>query len=173
MKPDRVLITGGLLLCASVFQLCAGTTVDADGRFSATFPGPVSISSQPTGKSTLHIVNFDQDDMTSFFVMYGDQPEGTWARLGGIDKAYVTAANGAMKAQKASLLSQGVCNNGDLSGSEFRFNISDKKLVCRVRYYIVGNRLYQVMYVGSPGTETGAPAVAFLDSFRVLSVASH
>lgn len=172
MNTLRILAACCFVFSSGALVVRADTTVDADGRFSATFPGAVTRSSQPTGASTLHIINFDQDDMTSFFVMYGDQPEGTWARLGGVDKAYGAAVNGAMKAQNGTLLASNACKSGDATGMEYLINIPDKKLVCKVRYYIVGNRFYQVMYVGSPGTESGAPVLGFLDSFRVLPAAS-
>lgn len=158
-----------LLASASAVAARAEATVDKDGRFVATFPGPVVRSSQPAGNSTLHIVNFDENNMTSYFVMYGDHPEGTWARLGGVDNSYERAVSGAMKAQGGTLLSRASCRTGNFEGREFLIDIPSKKLVCRVRYYIVGNRLYQVMYVGEPGTHSQKKVDAFLDSFRILA----
>ncbi len=139
---------------------------DSDGHFTAVFPGPVQKSSQPAGASVLHIINFDESDSVSYFVMWGDQPAGTWARVGGVEAAYKVAANRAMKSQGGTLRLEGACSNFNTSGREYIIDIPDKKLVCRVRYFIVGDRFYQDMYVGPPGTEFTPKTNAFLDSFR-------
>jgi hypothetical protein len=164
----RLLLACALLASVAALTASADPTVNKDGHFSTDFPGAVTISSQPAGNSVLNIVNYDQDNTTSFFVMYGDQPAGTWARLGGIDRAYQLAINGAMKSQNGTLLSSGDCQTGNTAGKEYLVDIPDKKLVCRVRYYIVGNRLFQVMYVGQPGTQNDKRVTDFLDSFRLL-----
>jgi len=41
-----------------------------------------------------------------------------------------------------------------------------------VRNFVIGNRFYQVMYVGPTGAETADRLTAFLNSFKLIQAAS-
>jgi hypothetical protein len=57
---------------------------------------------------------------------------------------------------------------GDLKGWEYTLVAKDNSMAGHVRSYFVGDRLYQVMYLGPVGTEDGEECLHFLDSFRLL-----
>ncbi len=149
----------------------AGETVDAEGRFAATFPASVKRSSQfldtVLGRVTMHQVYTDQGT-TSCLVIFTDYPAGGVARSGGVSTVYANAAQGAVKSVNGTLLSQAECKLGDLTGMDLVVDAPQQKEVAHARYFIVGDRFFQEIFVGPPGAESGKEALAFLDSFRLL-----
>lgn len=57
----------------------------------------------------------------------------------------------------------------EIQGHPTRHFICDLETghVCAARSLVVGKRLFQLIYLGPKGTETGAEAKRFLDSFRL------
>jgi hypothetical protein len=147
----------------------AETTVDDAGRFAADIPGPIQRSSQsvPTtlGAITMHMV-FHDGGATAFLVMFNDYPAGSMARSD-LGKVYDGGINGAVQNVKGT--ARGICHYqlGGVDGREF-FVDMPAKAAAHIRFFIVGDRFYQVMYVGPAGQENSPGALAFLNSFRLL-----
>jgi hypothetical protein len=146
-------------------------------RFVANFPSPVQRSSQPVptavGNIAMNMVYYDGGTI-AYMVIYCDYPAGSVSTSGGPDKVCANASEGAVKSVNGTVRTSSPCRLGDVKGLELVADIPSKDpkvpadaSVARLRFFVVGDRLYQVMYLGPTGQETGADAVAFLDSFRL------
>jgi hypothetical protein len=152
-------------------------TVDDAGRFVATFEGTVQRGSQPVdtavGKIAMNMVYYD-GGAVAHMVIYCDYPAGSVAQSGGPDKVCANASDGAVKSVNGTVRTSSPYQLGDTNGLEVVADIPSKDpkvpanaSVARLRFFVVGERLYQEMYIGPAGTETSPEAVAFLDSFRL------
>jgi hypothetical protein len=146
------------------------TLVDDAGRFVVSLPKPVQRGSQPVdtaaGKIAMNMVYYD-GGATAYMIIYCDYPAGSVAQSGGPDKVCTNASNGAVQNVGGKIQSSSACQLGDVKGLEVVAEIPSSKSMARLRFFVVGDRLYQVMYIGPTGTETDAKAVTFLDSFRL------
>ena len=153
------------------------TLVDDAGRFVVSLPKPVQRDSQqvPTkvGKIAMNMVYYDGGAI-AYMIIYCDYPAGSVASSGGPEKVCANASNGAVQNVNGTLRTSSAWQLGDVKGLEIVADIPSKDpqvpanaSVARVRFFVVGDRLYQVMYIGPTGSETGPKAVAFLNSFRL------
>ena len=153
------------------------TLVDDAGRFVATFQGPVQHGSQqvPTAVGTIamNMVYYDGGPVADM-VIYCDYPAGSVAKSGGPDAVCKNASDGAVKNVGGTVRTSFPYHLGDVQGLEIVADIPSKDpntpanaSVARIRFFVVGDRLYQLMYIGPVGSETNPKAVAFLDSFRL------
>jgi hypothetical protein len=153
------------------------TVVDDQGRFLATFPGPVQRGSQQVdtavGKIAMHMVYFD-GGAVAYMVIYSDYPAGSVAQSGGASKVCSNASDGAVKAVKGTVRTSSPCRLGDINGLEIVADLPAKDSsapaeasIARLRFFVVADRLFQIMYLGPMGKETGREGLAFLDSFRL------
>ncbi len=153
------------------------TVVDDAGRFVATYPGAVQRGSQPVdtavGKIAMNMVYYD-GGAVACMVIYCDYPAGSVGTSGGPDKVCANASDGAVKSVNGTVRTSTSCQLGGVKGLEVVADIppTDPKVstnasVARLRFFVVGDRLYQVMYIGPSGKETSPEAVDFLDSFRL------
>jgi hypothetical protein len=152
-------------------------TLDDAGRFVATFEGAVQRGSQPVdtavGKITMNMVYYDGGAI-AHMVIYCDYPAGSVTSSGGPDKVCANASDGAVKSVNGTVRTSSAFQLGDVKGLEVIADIppkdpkdSARASVAKLRFFVVGDRLYQVMYIGPAGTETSPEAAAFLDSFRL------
>ena len=153
------------------------TLVDDAGRFVVSLPNPVQRGSQPVdtavGKIVMNMLYYD-GGAVAHMVIYCDYPAGSVAQSGGPDKVCANARDGALKSVNGTVRTSSTYQLGDTNGLEVVADIPPKDpndsasaSVARIRFFVVGDRLYQVMYIGPTGTETEPKAVAFLDSFRL------
>ncbi|HWZ95182.1 MAG TPA: hypothetical protein VNW30_08315, partial [Opitutaceae bacterium] len=151
--------------------------VDDAGRFVVSLPKPVQRGSQPVdtavGKIAMNMVYYD-GGATAYMIIYCDYPAGSVAQSGGPEKVCANASDGAVKSVNGTIRTTSSCQLGDVKGLEIVADIPPKDpkdsasaSVARLRFFVVGDRLYQVMYIGPTGTETRPKAVDFLDSFRL------
>jgi hypothetical protein len=153
------------------------TLVDDAGRFVVSLPKPVQRGSQqvPTkiGNIAMNMVYYDGGAI-AYMIIYCDYPAGSVASSGGPDKVCANASDGAVQNVNGTMRTSSSYRLGDVKGLEIVADIPSKDpkvpanaSVARVRFFVVGDRLYQVMYIGPTGTDTSPKAVAFLDSFRL------
>jgi hypothetical protein len=153
------------------------TLVDDAGRFVVSLPKPVQRGSQqvPTkvGNIAMNMIYYDGGAI-AYMIIYCDYPAGSVAQSGGPDKVCANASEGAVKNVNGTVRTSSPYQLGDIKGLEIVADIPSKDpavpadaSVARVRFFVVGDRLYQVMYIGPTGKETSPEAVAFLDSFRL------
>jgi hypothetical protein len=85
-----------------------------------------------------------------------------------IRKNYDDNVRGAVAAVKGNLLSQKTIRQNGVEGRDIVVDIPQKgqEGQVHVRYLWIGNRFYQIMFSGKPGTATAPNVEAFLASFR-------
>jgi hypothetical protein len=163
-------------ICAAVLGLAAHyawgeVLTDRVGRFSADFPGRPETSTQrvetQAGAVIAHIFTYRSMGGTTYTVVYSDYPDGSMANTPP-DSVYSGVINGAMGRTGGTLKGTNAVTSDSVPGREALFVSPDQKNVLRSRYFLVGDRLYQIGFEGSQGSETGKGAVGFLDSFRIL-----
>jgi hypothetical protein len=151
------------------------TLVDDAGRFVVKLPNPVQRGSQsvPTavGNIAMNMVYYD-GGAVACMIIYCDYPAGSVMKSGGPDKVCANASDGAVKNVNGTIRTSSSYRLGDVKGLEVVADIpaskSSNASVARLRFFVVGDRLYQVMYIGPTGKETSHEAVAFLNSFRLI-----
>jgi hypothetical protein len=142
-----------------------------DGRFAVDFPGKVIESVQTVdtsaGPASAHIYQHTAGGKATYTALYSDYPPGA---IGGsaAEAIYEGAINGALGKAGGTLRSSSKIETSGVAGREAVFDAPDKKESVRVRYFLVGDRLYQVAYDGPQGSEAGKDATTFLDSFKIL-----
>ncbi|HTQ31218.1 MAG TPA: hypothetical protein VMI53_08400 [Opitutaceae bacterium] len=146
------------------------TVADSDGRFVAKFPGPVQRQSQPVetdvGKVAMNMVYYDAGAM-AYMVIYCDYPAGTVEQRGGPENVCDKASKSAVKNVDGTIRTSSPCRAGEVKGLEILADIPAQKAIDRIRFFVVGDRLYQVIFAGPAGEESSPTAQAFFDSFRL------
>ena len=136
---------------------------DEAGKFSARFPAEPTLDKQEGSSASGPHVHYtwevDVDDR-HFSVTY---TEYATAPVKNYDKNVM----GLLAATKGKLVRQAKLEQGGVDGREVVTLLPDNA-VMRQRMFQVGNRLYQAVYAGPSGTETGADVETFMESFQLL-----
>lgn len=118
------------------------------------------------GTMPLKLFSGSLSDTAMFMVGYADFPKGTTA-LGNIDDMLDGAVNGATTNTKGTLVRSKKITLGTNPGREADIEILGGKVTIRSRFYLVNDRLYQVLVL-TPTTDLNAAEVSnFLDSFKL------
>ena len=167
-RHGRLIISLGLLWLS---PLRAEPMVDDPGRFAVDMPQPVkrdtSEINSGLGKGTMHLFSNDGPNSTAYILGYNDYPAGSIAKLDR-EKVYGDIIKGVVDSLKGVVRSNVEHKLGEVAGREYILVNETDKFVARTRCYLVGDRLYQIMFMGPPGTENSKEALQFLDSFRLL-----
>jgi hypothetical protein len=165
-----------LALAASVFLLagCLQSWKEYssnEGKYSVLMPGTPTNQTRnmntPTGSITLYASALENND-TGYVVTYNDIPESLSQvltpelLLQSIRKSAVSNVQGKLVDDQPITLAS------KYPGREIQVEIQDGKRVFRNRMYIVGNRLYQVVFAGTKDEIFSKDANKFLDSFKIL-----
>ncbi len=134
------------------------------GKYSVDFPGNPKIEKQmqPTavGMIDIHAAAVEPRPNNALMVMYNDYPSSplfdTSAALNGAGQGWQT---------QGTVLSQSDIRLDGHRGIEIRFKANSPSAFRMVRLYMVGNRMYQLIYAGDSIPE--ADVQRFMDSFRV------
>jgi len=160
------------VLALSVSTARSETIVDDAGRYTVDIAQPATRSTTESAAATGKITNYvllHDNVTTAEIVQYSDFAAGT---LAGKDlaKLYDGAAQGGAANIHGVIRSLVVYQLGDVAGREMLvdFTANESKGVCRCRFYIVGDRLYALIYVGPAGSENDVDVLHFLNSFRLL-----
>jgi hypothetical protein len=160
-----------LVLMASVAS--AETFNSSKWGFSATFPGQSKMSAEPiqTRVGNVTLVNFTYEGETqAFMIALTDYPKGS---IDSAENSYNGAIEGFVDGIKGKLRTRSPYKLGNINGFDFLVDgpsaaSTQKTHVFHERIFLVGDRLYQILYVGPTGTEQGIAALRFLNSFRLL-----
>jgi hypothetical protein len=176
-RPIRVLKEHALSVVGVIFALVlmasvvtAETVSSKKWGFSATFPGQSKMSVSPiqtqVGKVTLVTYSSGNDnDTQAFIIALSDYPKGSTV-------SYNLGIEGAVNSVNGTLRSRVPYKLGNIIGFDFVIDgpsaeSKQNTLVFHERIFIVGKRLYQVLYDGPMGTEQSADALSFLNSFKL------
>jgi hypothetical protein len=147
------------------------TFTSKEGRFSVRMPGSPQEQTQevktPDGKLSVHLLVSALAVDRVVYVSYSDYPpkavEGKQKEfLDGTVKGNVTSLKGKVLSEKKIEVGQ-----GKLPGRELLMDLPDKKQMYRSRIVLAGNRLFQVVAVGSEEFVKSKAVGEYLDSFKI------
>ena len=159
MARTLAVVAGCLLLAAAAG---AFEFKDEVGRFSAIFPAEPTLGKDEgisdSGPHVHYSWTVEQENRT-FAVIFTEYSRP-------IAKNYDKNVR-ALLNQGAKLLRQTAIDVSGVDGREIYTELPEKE-VLRQRMFLVGNRLYQVIYQGPFGTESRADVEEFMASFQLL-----
>lgn len=167
-----------LLVVAAVFFLLPGANaekLDASAwRFSVAFPCKSQLGSQTihtaVGDVIMAFYTCDVETPT-YLVAVNDYPKGTMLPEK-VDGAYVGGITSLAETVKGTIRGITPYTLGGISGREAIVDSDDGKSVGRLRAFIVGDRLYQVFYMGPKGSEESKDCLDFLNSFTLIGISA-
>jgi len=170
-----------IVLLLSVLSATLATaqdlSTDANGRFAAIFPAGAAIqrdsqvNRMPDGRTVRSYSVYTYQNNATHMVVWCDYAPGSTAKGGGTDYVRRTCANGIAKG-KGHMRSMTEFKLGHTAGTEVIFDTAQDGIyppgVARIRLYMIGDRLFQAIYLGPVGSDGSPLALDFLDSFRLL-----
>lgn len=139
-----------------------------EGRFKVLMPGTPKQDKAETesdfGKSVLHM-NLARAGKAMYGANYSDFPAEI--KKADLKQLYDSSRDGAVANLEGKLASEKDIKLGKHPGREIRIDVAKGKQLFRARVYLVGQRLYQVIVLGTPETATSKEADQFLDSFKL------
>jgi len=168
--------TAIFLLClAAAFLVAAGDAITKfeafapkGGRFTVQMPGQPkeqkSTAKTAIGPIDIHMFVYEADPNTAYMVGYNDYPEGMMKKADP-EKVLDGARDGAVKNVNGKLDWEKKITIDGHPGRDFA--VTAEGLSVRDRIYLVNDRLYQVMLVGSKDFITGKDGEKFLNSFKL------
>jgi hypothetical protein len=158
-----------VMICVFFADIAFAYTLKSnEGKFTAEMPAePTFEKLNETAASGPYVRNqwLTDQGAKAWIVTYNDYTTGTIAKTG-LEEAYKSAVQGSVRGTKGELRSDKAITQAGTSGHEILVSIPGP-FIMRQRIFIVGDRLYQNIYVGTPGTEDDAGVNAFFASFRV------
>jgi hypothetical protein len=162
-----------LAFCAAMFFAAGANAEHLDAkqwRFSLTFPCQSAPGSQMVdtelGKilMTMYSCGGDND---AYMIAINDYPKGT-VTPDNIDAVYTGVIDGASSNTNGKIRNIAPFTLGNVTGREALIDVSEQGGAVRTRVFLVGDRLYQVMFIGPNGQENSKGALDFLNSFTLL-----
>jgi Fas apoptotic inhibitory molecule (FAIM1) len=144
------------------------------GRYSILMPGKPKEQTQSVdsavGVLDMHSASFE-DRSGAYLAMYVDYPADQ-IRSGQATDILDGAAQGAVAKVKGKLARQQNFSLGAIPGREIEFDApaqgTQPAMHVKVHYFLVNNRLYQVMVVAQQNQDLPADAQKFFDSFKLI-----
>ncbi len=158
-----------ILLTASFLSAQDWITVEPDGGgFSVEMPGqPQKMKKEipsEAGNITLHFFIYEEKE-GGYIVTYNDYPESVVQTLD-LDSLYNNAARTALKSAKGTLMSKDTIRYQGFRGVELKYTVPGN-VVVRSRYFLVNNRLFQIMLLGSEENVYNSFGEWFFNSFKI------
>ncbi len=157
------------LLCASLLSAQDWVKVEPpDGAFSIEMPGTPKEMQKPVasdvGNLTVYLYIYEEEN-SGYIVSYNDYPETALQNIV-LDSVYNNATRSTLKSTKGTLLSRDTITYQGFSGIELKYTIPGNVLV-RARYFLVNNRLFQLMLIGDEESVYNSYGEWFFNSFKV------
>jgi hypothetical protein len=158
-----------VMICVFFADIAFAYTLKSDeGKFTAELPAEPTFEKLNETSAIGPYVRYQwltDQGAKAWIVTYNDYTAGTIAKTG-LEEAYKGAVQGSVRGTKGELRSDKAITQAGISGHEILVSIPGPFMM-RQRIFIVGDRLYQNIYVGPPGTEDDAGVDAFFASFVV------
>ena len=172
MKKLPIFASLGLIVV--LLTACSGTQEfkSDSGKFSVQVPQPLAESVQTTntesGKIDQHVFTADVGK-TTYLVAYADYPPESVK--GDPQKVIDLAITNAITNVTGQLISSKSITVDGNSGTEIfleSFSQDGQAVHSKVRFFMVGNRLYEVMGLANRGEVDFAAIDGYLNSFKIL-----
>ena len=142
----------------------------AEGSFAIQMPGTPSYEKKNTstavGPIDMHLFSLDLAKDAVYIVMYSDYPDVV--AQAPADKVLDGGRDGALANVKGKLVGEQNMSLDGFPGREFTIEIPGKGMM-KLRTYLVRQRLYQIMAVGTNARIDSEDTVKYLTSFRLLT----
>jgi len=139
-----------------------------EGRFKVLMPGTPKQDQAETesdfGKGILHM-NVVQAGKTMYGANYCDFPAEI--KKAPLKQLFDSSRDGAVANLEGKLANEKDIKLGVHPGREIQIDVANGKQLFRVRVYLVDQRLYQVVILGTKEHATSKAADKFLDSFKL------
>ena len=139
-----------------------------EGRFKVLMPGIPKQNQVETesdfGKGILHM-NVVQAGKTMYGANYCDFPAAI--KKVPLKQLFDSSRDGAVANLEGKLANEKDIKLGEHPGREIQIDVANGKQLFRVRVYLVDQRLYQVVILGTKEQATSKTADRFLDSFKL------
>jgi hypothetical protein len=158
-----------LIFLFSASMAFAYTLKSDEGKFTAEMPAEPGFEKLNEKASSGPYVRYQwltDQGAKAWIVTYNDYQSGTIQKTG-LEQAYKNAVQGGVQGVKGELRNEKSITQSGISGKESMVFMPSGPLIMRQRIFIIGDRLYQNIYVGPPGTENDTEVDAFFASFRV------
>ncbi len=164
------LISGVFVYLLIVGSAAAFTLNSDEGRFTIELSEKPAFEKLHEKTAAGYFVDryqwlLDKGDV-AWIVTYGDYPEGDVRKLGA-ETMYDNGAKGSVDGVKGTLRNQAPVQHSGVRGRELFVFVPEGKMVMRQRLFLLGNRLYQNVYVGPDGTERNGDVEVFFNSFQM------
>ncbi len=141
--------------------------VSEEGRFKVQMPGTPKETSQFVLGFTMKTWSLEKKE-GGYAVAFADIPMASKESDIQIQKRLEGARDGMVSNTRSKLTSSSRTTlNGKYPGRDVEADLPDQKGILRARIYLVGQRLYQIMVVGTKPWANSADATKFLDSLIV------
>jgi hypothetical protein len=145
----------------------AETVNDAQWGFSAAFPCPSETTTTPmptkAGPGTVIRLQCESDSV--YEVNINDFPKGYSLNA---DEEYKEGIDGVTSSAHGTVRQTTNYTLGAVTGRDAIMDLpGDQPIAVHIRIFVVGQRMYELLYIGAPGTENGNAALAFLNSFKL------
>jgi hypothetical protein len=166
------------ILCAIVL-LISGCDIlgwraytSAEGGFSVRLPaepkGQKIILDTGVGRTYLNIYILNRkDDNFVYSIGYVDYPASLF-QLKNADKILDDGRDGAVKNIKGKLISESKISINKNPGREVTIEATAGDAVLRAKFFLVGQRMYQLMVTTSKKKSKSYQILKFLDSFELI-----
>jgi hypothetical protein len=156
------------IAAALVFTAAAANAVKGDG-YSAAFPCQVKTGSQTVAAGTMNIPvtsNTCESAGALYSISASSFPKGFIAKHT-LKGALTDAVAGAAWNVKGTVRSDTPITLAGTTGRDVLIDVKNPKATVHLRVFFVGDKQYQVMFVGPTGQENGKAAKVFLASFKL------
>lgn len=167
-----VLLLAGILLSACAAPAPSGDFKSDTGKFTVTIAQPLVESTQTVdtlaGKIDMHMF-VAEIGKTTFIVAYSDYSDAVVQK--DPQKVLDLAENGAVSNVNGNFLDNKKITLDGNPGYEFLFESTaqtGETITTKAHFFLVGNRLYQVMALANSGEVDLTVIDPFLASFKVL-----
>ncbi|GEM_PF-5859310 len=162
-----------LLISVSILSAQDWVVVQpADSSFSVEMPGKPQeqkkVVDSEIGKLDVFLYIYEQAN-SGYIVSYNDYPESAMNTNVVPDSVYNNAARSALASTRGTLISKNKITYRGHPGIELKYSIPGNVLV-RSRYFLVNNRLYQLMAIGNEETLYNSFSEWFFNSFKIKKV---
>jgi len=137
-----------------------------DGNFNALFPGKPEEVTRNQLFLKVRGLACEMRDRSAYLVLYIDYPQKL--HISPTDKFFEGARNGALGKDGKLLQEKSISIEG-FQGREIQLEKNHNKEFVVDRYFLAGNRLYQVMVVLPAENQSSTNIPFFLDSFKLLN----
>ncbi len=166
VKGDFMQRLMSILGATALFTVAAAA---APAGFTAAFPCQTKVTNQTVdaGKIKIPVANHSCATPDALYsVVASTYPKGFIAKKT-LKGAFADAVAGSAANVKGTIRADKTITLAGVAGHDALIDIKADKAVAHLRVFFVGDKAYQVLFVGPAGQENGKAATAFLDSFKL------